>query len=112
MKLVYVAHPFRGDEQANTLRVSRICRALRAKYPDDLFLSPIHAFRWFRTDHEGALEHCLRMLSRCDEALFFGRWWESYGCQQELAYAVRHNMRVFLQPDGEDYLIPLEGLEL
>jgi hypothetical protein len=50
------------------------------------------------------------MLSRCDEALFFGRWWESYGCQQELAYAVRHNMRVFVQPDGEDYLIPLEDV--
>ena len=79
MKTVYVAHPFRGDEKTNTLRVSKICRALRAKYPDDLFLSPIHAFSWFRDDHEGALEHCLRMLARCDELWLFGEWLGSAG---------------------------------
>ncbi len=112
MNIVYVAHPFRGDEQTNTLRVSKICRALRAKYPDDLFLSPIHAFRWFRTDHEGALEHCLRMLSRCDEVLFFGRWWESDGCRKELAYAIRHNMKIYVQPEDRDCLMPLEAIGL
>lgn len=112
MKTVYVAHPFRGDEKTNTLHVSKICRALRAKYPDDLFLSPIHAFRWFRTDHEGALEHCLRMLSRCDEVLFFGEWWNSDGCQRELAYAIRHNMRILVQPEGRDCLMPLEAIGL
>ncbi len=83
MKTVYVAHPFRGDEKNNTLRVAKICRALRAKYPDDLFLSPIHAFSWFRDDHDGALEHCLRMLSRCDELWLFGEWKDSAGCMME-----------------------------
>lgn len=89
MKTVYVAHPFRGDEQANTLRVSKICRSLRAKYPDDLFISPIHAFSWFRDDHDGALEHCLRMLARCDELWLFGDWWNSEGCVTERNEAMR-----------------------
>ncbi len=91
---------------------SRICLRLIHDEPDILILSPIHAFRWFRTDHEGALEHCLRMLAQCDEALFFGAWWNSDGCRRELAYAIRHNMRIFVQPEGRDCLMPLEAIGL
>lgn len=112
MKVIYVAHPFRGDEIVNAGKVARICRELHKDYPDYLFVSPIHAFSWFLDDHDGALEHCLRMLARCDEVLFFGEWWNSDGCQRELAYAIRHNMRIFVQPEGRDCLMPLEAIGL
>lgn len=83
MKTIYVAHPFRGDEIVNAGKVAQICRQLHKDYPDYLFVSPIHAFSWFRDDHDGALEHCLRMLSRCDELWLFGEWKDSAGCMME-----------------------------
>ena len=89
MKTVYVAHPFRGDEIGNAGKVARICRELHKDYPDYLFVSPIHAFSWFREDHEGALEHCLRMLAKCDELWLFGDWENSAGCVTERNEAMR-----------------------
>lgn len=95
MKTIYVAHPFRGDENANAEKVAQICRELHKDYPDYLFVSPIHAFSWFRDDHDGALEHCLRMLARCDELWLFGDWRHSKGCMMERDAAKRLGISVF-----------------
>ena len=89
MKTIYVAHPFRGDEVRNAGEVAEICRRLHAEYPDTLFVSPIHAFSWFRDDHEGALQHCLWMLAKCDELWLFGEWRHSEGCLMEHTEAKR-----------------------
>lgn len=94
MRTVYIAHPFRGDEVRNAGKVAEICRRLHAEYPDYLFVSPIHAFSWFKNDHEGALEHCLWMLSKCDEIWLMGDWWESEGCNRELKFATEKGMRI------------------
>ena len=95
MKTVYVAHPFRGDEIVNAGKVARICRQLHKDYPDYLFVSPIHAFSWFRDDHEGALEYCLRMLARCDELWLFGDWEKSAGCMMERDAARNLGIEIF-----------------
>ena len=95
MKTIYVAHPFRGAENANAEKAAQICRELHKDYPDYLFVSPIHAFSWFRDDHDGALEHCLRMLARCDELWLFGDWRHSKGCMMERDAAKRLGISVF-----------------
>jgi hypothetical protein len=102
MRTVYVAHPFRGDEVRNAGKVAEICRRLHTEYPDTLFVSPIHAFSWFRDDHEGALQHCLWMLAKCDELWVFGEWWNSDGCKREINAAIKAGMWVHLDLIGRE----------
>ena len=46
MKLIYIAHPF-GGEQENVGRVEKIIKGLLHKHPDCTFYSPLHATGFF-----------------------------------------------------------------
>jgi hypothetical protein len=83
MNIVYVAHPYRGDEAENRERVGEIMRELNKDFPEVLFLSPIHAFGWLGDDHDRALALCRRLLAMADEIWLFGDWRHSEGCLME-----------------------------
>ena len=95
MKLIYIAHPF-GGKQKNVERVEQIIKRLIKRYPDYTFYSPLHAtgFYYNLVSYEKGMEHCLELLSRCDELWLCEGWKESRGCLMEMHYACNNNMPI------------------
>ena len=88
MKLIYIAHPF-GGEQSNIDKAGKLIKELLHKHPDCTFYSPLHATGLFYSQltYLGGMEHCFEALSRCGELWLCGRWHESRGCNMEYGYA-------------------------
>ena len=88
-KLVYVAHPLRGDVPGNMQRIEEIMRELSEEHRDCNFFSPLHGYAFHDPEDDQALvmERCLDMLDRCDEIWVFGDWTRSEGCTREVRHA-------------------------
>ncbi|MEN6312792.1 MAG: DUF4406 domain-containing protein [Clostridiaceae bacterium] len=94
-KLIYVAHPFKGDPE-NIKRVEAIILQLTKLYPDYTFYSPLHAtgFFYFAKTYEEGMKDCIEMLSRCDELFLCNGWEHSKGCGIEFNWADEHHMPI------------------
>ena len=88
MKLIYIAHPF-GGEQENIDKVQAIITDFVKRVPDHTFYSPLHATGFFygQLTYLDGMEHCFEALSRCDELWVAGDWRESRGCNMEYGFA-------------------------
>ena len=95
IKLIYIAHPF-GGEQENVEKVEKIIKGLLHKHPDCTFYSPLHAtgFMYSQLTYLGGMEHCFEVLSRCDELWLCGDWQESRGCNMEYGFAKAKGMPI------------------
>ena len=96
MKLIYIAHPFRG-KQENVRLVEEVIKKLLAVFPDNYsFYSPLHATGFFYNliDYEKGMEHCFEVLRRCDELWLCEGWENSRGCRMEKEYAEKHNIPI------------------
>lgn len=95
-KLVYVAHPLRGDVPGNMERIEEIMRELSEEHLDCNFFSPLHGFSFHTPAEDQALvmERCLDMLDRCDEIWVFGDWSDSEGCRREIRHAACRGMTI------------------
>ena len=88
MWMIYIAHPFDG-EQENIDKVQAIIHDFALKLPDHTFYSPLHAmgFLYEELSYLDGMEYCFEALSRCDELWIAGDWWKSKGCCMEYAFA-------------------------
>ena len=95
MKKVYVAHPYGGKEE-NKQYVENIILALTKKYPNILFISPIHALGYLYTalDYDKGMEYCYSLLESCDELLLCEGWNESTGCSLEYNFATANDIPI------------------
>lgn len=68
-KIVYISHKY-GGKQKNAKRAEKIIKGLMKKYPDYLFVSPIHCFGYAYKDipYEDGMKMCIALLSLCSEA--------------------------------------------
>lgn len=105
MKRVYIAHPLRGDVEANREKVTEICKKLEQKGKVMPF-SPVHAFAF--VDAAGCqrkvMAWCMEELSRCDEIWIFGSdeaIKKSAGVMAEIAFADAAGIPI--------YFLKLEG---
>lgn len=91
-KVIYVSHPYGGDK-SNLQEVENIIDELRNKYPNYLFVSPIHCFsyEYYKIPYEKGIQECLWLLSKCDECWLFGDYMNSRGCKIEKEYCNNHN---------------------
>lgn len=91
VKVVYVAHPLRGDVPGNTARASELCRKISQGFPDTVIVCPLTAFSFLDDERpeerQRAIAYCLELLSRCDELWLAGDWQRSEGCRKELLHA-------------------------
>ena len=88
MKMVYVAHPFRGDKEKNRKDAKEQCLFLKEQYPDYCFINPLDAFSWAdNLDDDAVLEMCKEVVIRCDAVFFCKGWEQSAGCRMEHAVA-------------------------
>lgn len=108
MRLIYLAHPYGGNER-NVEDAEQMVKRLVKKFPETVFLSPLQATGFYYNDipYIQGMEHCLEMLSRCDELLLCsdyqgGSWQNSKGCMMEYAFAVAKDIPISeLCSDGE-----------
>ena len=87
MKLVYLSHPFSGDEEENRKRAARISARLAEERPELVILNPLRCFENFSFPYDEMLKKCFAVLARCDEIWMCYGWEDSAGCTKELRYA-------------------------
>ena len=93
-KVVYISHPFGGDEN-NLNKVENIIIKAHESYPNYLFISPCHTFSFLydKTDYEKGLSMCLYLLQFCDECWICGDWKSSRGCRAENEFCKEHGIK-------------------
>lgn len=121
MKLVYVAHPYGGDEK-NARAVKQIIEDLtEGSHPllanpmvialhksegipsiallQAVYVSPIHqqGFMYEGTPYLAGLQKCLELLRRCDVLLLCGDWQNSKGCLAEFGFATARKMPIVFE---------------
>lgn len=94
MKMLYVAHPFSGDETSNYQDAERQRAELQEKYPDICFINPLSMFGGAETDYCLSLSLAFEVLSRCDGIILSVGWEDSGGCKAEKALAMRQGMTI------------------
>ena len=97
MKLIYISHPFSGDEEKNRAKIKAI-KSYCMKTTDpiqELYINPIAAIGAAQSfSYRNIIEQCLILLSRCDRLLLCGDWQTSRGCWAEYAFAVSRGIPI------------------
>ena len=101
-KIIYVAHPF-NNLKSNINKVEKILNDIQEKYPDYLFLSPIHTFGWLyeSIDYQKGLGRCFWLIDKADEVWMFGDWEKSRGCLAEIEYCKQKDKLCVLHVAGD-----------
>lgn len=101
---VYISHPSGGLPE-NTEKVEKIIDYLSIKFPEVLFVSPIHSFghRYDKVSYVEGLNMCFWLLDKCNEVWIFGDWKNSTGCNCELAYSKNNGIPWKIIPDNKCY---------
>ena len=100
-KTVYVSHPSLGlDKNANN--AAKLIKFLVEKYPDILFISPIHTFGFMYHDlsWDEGMRQCIALLNMCDEMWVFGNWKKSVGCNAEIEHCKQKKIPFKIIPDS------------
>jgi len=92
-KLIYISHKYQNNPE-NKYRVRDIIKYLVKKYPDYIFLSPIHAFGFLYADvsYKEGLDMCLALLRLSDEMWVFDDYDDSTGVLAEIAFCKNNNI--------------------
>lgn len=95
-RLVYVAHPYGGEEHNKKQVEIYISRIIR-DYPDVVPVSPIHnlGFLYHSMTYIEGMEQCLHLLSMCTELWLCAGWENSKGCCMEYAYAKGRGIKIY-----------------
>lgn len=91
--IIYISHPYNGNEY-NERMIKEIIVGLYKKYPNYLFISPVHAFDFLYKEvpYKQGIQMCLWLLEKCDEMWVFGDWANSKGCNMEIEYCKKYNI--------------------
>lgn len=95
MKMMYISHPFTGNEAMNHVDATRVKKTLQLTYPNICFVNPLDEF-----GDNDKLEYCtalslaMELLSRCDGVIFCRGWDNSVGCRAEMAFALKTGMEI------------------
>ncbi|MCI8805757.1 MAG: DUF4406 domain-containing protein [Clostridiales bacterium] len=92
-KVIYISHPY-GGKNENLEKVYQAAKYLVQKYPDYLFISPIHCFGFLydTVDYKQGIEYCLWLFDKCDSMWVFGDYKKSVGCMTEIEYCEECNI--------------------
>lgn len=96
-KLVYVAHPYGGNE-SNRKKIDVIMENLVLNDASHDYISPIHNFGYVYLtgdNYQRGLDICLSLLGQCDILVLCPEWESSRGCKGEFEYAKKHSISTF-----------------
>ena len=95
MKMMYISHPFTGNEEENAADAKDVKKTLQLTYPNVCFVNPLDEFGDNdKLDYCTALSLAMELLSRCDGVIFCRDWEKSTGCRAEMAYAKKTGMEI------------------
>ena len=98
MNMIYISHPYTGNEKDNRKAAAAIAAELAKKYPYILFVNPLDAMRHLKVakpPYDTVLEQCKTLLGKCDGVIMAGNWKDSNGCMEEYLYAVDHQLAIW-----------------
>ena len=113
MKILYVSHPFTGNEEENRKEARLITVALQRKYPKYHFYNPLDALQAqgeAGLDYDAILEHCQCIIDACDGVILTGNWDQSKGCMKEKYFAELAQKPVFESIANFEYNVNTEKL--
>jgi len=88
MKMIYLSHPYTGDELKNIADADEYTKRLSEKFSDMIFINPLDTMKHMvGMDYDIILNQCIELLNRCDYAIMLGDWKNSKGCMAELKNA-------------------------
>ena len=102
MKLVYVSHPYTGDEKKNVKSARKYCRKLREQHPDWVIFNPLDNFKFAHGSgctYDDYMRMDTEILGRCDIVVFCGKWRKSKGCMAEYREAEKLGLKI--EVEGE-----------
>ena len=104
MRMIYISHPYTGDEVQNKNKARLTAAVLAKEYPEIVFLNPLDAMHHAVTanlDYDTIIRQTIEILRRCNSIIMAGSWRESRGCMLEFKTAQETGMRIY---DGiEDF---------
>jgi len=102
MEMVYISHPYTGDEEKNMENARQIRERLQYDNPDDCYICPVGMFGDKEDpDYCRTLARCMELESRCDTVVFCDGWEESTGCRAEMAVAIMLGLKIdYLEQEG------------
>lgn len=98
MKMIYVAHPFNGQD-SNRKKMNEIISMLREKNKDICYISPLNAFGhlYKSMTYDEGMNLCFALLIRCDAIYLTGDWKSSKGCLLEYNYAKSNGIPIIVE---------------
>lgn len=105
MEIIYISHPFTGDEKKNRKDARHIAAILASLYPDTVFLNPLdalHSVEDASLDYPDALGQALEVMKRCDGVILTGNWTRSEGCMAEVEAATSQGLPIYI--GGKQYI--------
>lgn len=84
--LVYLSHPFTGDETRNRERAQQLAAEITRLYDNVVVVNPLDNFRYAelaKMDYTQVLTKCLALMLRCDAVYQNDEYLYSTGCKME-----------------------------
>ena len=96
--MIYISHPYTGNEKQNIEDAEFIAVELAKKKPDILFINPIATMKHngiAGRSYKAIIKNCLELLGHCDGIILTGDWQNSKGCMCEYGYAKAKGLFIF-----------------
>lgn len=99
MQLVYVSHPYTGNESENVLKMREYCRRIKNQHPFWVLINPLdnHTYAHERYSYNDFMAMDLELIKRCDIVVFCGEWEHSKGCQAEYKQAKESKKIIYFE---------------
>lgn len=100
MKLVYVSHPFTGNETENLQDARAMCSDLKEEHKEWSLINPLDNFMWtqnIKLSHGEILAMCLEILQACDSIYLCHGWERSSGCLEEKKLAEEMGIEILYE---------------
>lgn len=86
MKMVYISHPYTGNERRNIYEAECISKELSNQFPDIVFINPLNVFKHLQNSslsYSEIMKQCIELMHHCDAMIMTGDWRSSNGCMME-----------------------------
>ena len=101
MRMIYMSHPYTGEEEKNKADAREMQESLSMIYPSSCIINPLDTFAGASAGNDEEyvkiLACCLELLGRCDAILMCQGWRTSTGCKAEYALAMQKEMEVIFE---------------
>lgn len=100
MKLVYVSHPFTGNEAENRCDARQTCAEIKCEHKDWCLINALDNFYFtemLKLTYEEIIAMCTEILQACDAIYLCAGWENSKGCRIEKKIAEELGMEVLCE---------------